>query len=168
MSDSPSPAFDRRTLIDALRTGLTSQTDALKRMISASRDEATSSESKAENKYDTRATEASYLAAGQGRRLEDLLQLATWASGLDEAPRSRISLGAVAHVRFEDDSERWLMLAPQGGTHVRIGRPGPDRRIELVGVGSPIGRALLGCVVDDAVEVPTPAGERELEVLAVH
>jgi transcription elongation GreA/GreB family factor len=173
VSDPADPARsiapDRNTLIAGLRAGLKQQIDALARMIEASRDEATGSESKAENKYDTRATEASYLAAGQGRRLADLRQLAAWADTLTVAPLSRVALGAVVQVRFEDESERWLMLAPQGGSEVAVTtRAGHPLPIALVGASSPMGRALLGCLPGDAIEVPTPSGDREVEVLSVH
>ena len=168
VNDSTAPHFDRTTMITGLREGLAQPIRALERMVDASRDEATSAESKAENKYDTRATEASYLAAGQGRRLADLRQLAAWVETLSDTAPHRVALGSVVHVRFEDDTERHLLLAPQGGIEIDVDRPDGPLRIGLVGVTSPMGRALLGAMADDAVEVPAPAGDREVEVLALY
>ena len=69
-----------------VRTTLRAQLAALETMVGASRDEATNAESRPENKYDTRALEASYLAAGQGARLADLKQLVGWIEALSGDP----------------------------------------------------------------------------------
>ena len=61
--------------IDALLKTVSAELAALESIASEARDEATSSETKAEGKYDTRATEASYLARGQAWRIVELKRL---------------------------------------------------------------------------------------------
>ena len=55
--------------IEAFRASLSTELDAVERVAAMARDEASSAETKQEGKYDTRATEASYLARGQAERI---------------------------------------------------------------------------------------------------
>ena len=59
-------------LLDAIRAELRARFDRLTRAAKDAHAAATDPGSKAESKYDTRSLEASYLAAGQARQLEDL------------------------------------------------------------------------------------------------
>ena len=59
----------KSTVIEALRVDAERALETAEQAQSIARDEATSAESKAEGKYDTRATEASYLARGQAERV---------------------------------------------------------------------------------------------------
>ena len=105
--------LEKHKVHDALRATLEAELSILDAMVTAARDEATSAESRPENKYDTRALEASYLAAGQGERLATLRQLVAWARGLDAAPQSAALPGALLHIQT-DAGTRWLVLAPTG------------------------------------------------------
>jgi len=147
--------MDRSRAVAALLDRLRHEVATLRAMTDAARDEATSEESRPENKYDTRALEASYLAAGQGQRLLELQQLTAWAE-VALAPgtsHTRGAPGALVHLEGDDD-ERWVVLAPRGGPSA----PVDEAVVALVSVQSPLGRALLGCVDDDEVEVRRPKG----------
>jgi transcription elongation GreA/GreB family factor len=155
--------MDKATVIAALQAAVRSDLDALTRMVAAARDEATSSESKAENKYDTRATEASYLAAGQGKRLAELQALSGWLDQLDAArPHSACGLGALVHL-MRDDSEAWILLSPHGGHQARV----EGQMVQLVSASAPLGRVLGGLGAGDGEEVDTPRGRQVLEIVAV-
>ncbi|MCB9673957.1 MAG: GreA/GreB family elongation factor [Alphaproteobacteria bacterium] len=160
MVDPAAP--EKPLLLSALREVLHAHLAALAAMIGASRDEATSAESRPENKYDTRALEASYLAAGQGERLAELKQLVGWIDDVGDAVGPVVRLGSFVQV---DDGgrEAWLFLAPQGGHTIAT----PVGDVQLVGTGSPLGRALLGAEAGDIPTFDTPSGERELEILEV-
>ncbi len=58
--------MDKNTVVEAFRTVLTEELSAVERVAAMARDEVSSEETKQEGKYDTRATEASYLARGRG------------------------------------------------------------------------------------------------------
>ena len=77
------------------------------------RQAATHEESKAENKYDTRGLEASYLAAGQARRAEEIRRaLGAWRT-LQMRPyddEHGIQLGALICLADADDRQQWLLL----------------------------------------------------------
>src|SRR5580704_16979815 len=64
--------MNRRTLIKKIIGRLTEELEVYFRAARASRTEATHESSEAENKYDTRGLEASYLARGQSKQAAEL------------------------------------------------------------------------------------------------
>ena len=129
------------------------------------RDEATSEQSKAENKYDTRATEASYLAGAQNRRqieLQKNLSLFERLITAEPVLREAIDGPCLVAVRDEGGDVAWLLLGPAaGGTRVEVrGTP-----VVVITPQAPQGRALLGALVDD--EVLVEATGRRLTVVCI-
>jgi transcription elongation GreA/GreB family factor len=154
----------KHTVVKAIRAQLESELNGLIQMTAMSRDEATGGESKAENKYDTRALEASYLAAGQGQRLEDLRKLVGWYAAFQNArPFDRVSAGALVHIEDEEGLQKWLFVAPSGGNKVQV----DAHVVHVISLHSPLGRALAGKQKDDASTVNSPRGLIEVEVLSV-
>jgi transcription elongation GreA/GreB family factor len=98
----------------------------------------------AENKYDTLGLEASYLAAGQARRLGEIQQALSALQQLptgDFDPQSGIQLGALLVLADATEQQRWLLLAPDAaGLKINDG----EREIMLISQHSPIGQRLLG------------------------
>ena len=141
----------RAAVLAALEAELARQTHAAL----DARDESISEESRAENKYDTHAQEAAYLAEGQARLATELAAaLAAWrALRFPEAGHDRAQLGSLVtldHGRRQD----LLLLGPTNGGLVV---PSPDdasREITVVTPSSPIGRALLGRAVGDVLPPP--------------
>lgn len=109
--------MEKSNIINLVREAVRDQHD---RMLAAARDTAagvTDAENKAENKYDTRGLEASYLAAGQGEQVEALreaVQMFQPAAFPNFAEGEEIGAGAL--VEGEIDGERmYFLLAPRGG-----------------------------------------------------
>lgn len=153
---------DKGAVVAALRAGLEAELDAATAVAQMASDEATHAESKAENKYDTRGTEASYLAAGQARRVAELRQLVAWFERLVARRMTVAGAGALVHVS-DDGGDRWCLLAPGGGgASVDVGG-----EVQLISVTSPLGRALLGLEEGDDGEWDTPGGLRSVEVVEV-
>ena len=105
--------------------------------------EATDEQSRAENKYDTRGLEASYLAQGQSRQVIETEQareqyLALAARRFD--PAEPIGVGAL--IELESNGERlWYFLGPAaGGTEVLC----DGQEVLVVTPPSPLGRMLMG------------------------
>ncbi len=157
-----SPTPSKGAAHTALRARLEEELSVLESMVAAARDEATSDESRPENKYDTRAIEASYLAAGQGERLATLRQMVGWAQGLQGEPHTRAQVGALVHVATEA-GDRWVVLAPASGPTVDVDAV----QVATVSTRSPLGRALTGASPDDSVEVHGPKGTYEAEIMDV-
>ena len=156
--------LDKSRAVHLIRIQFEAELDGLIQMTAMSRDEATGGQSKAENKYDTRALEASYLAAGQGQRLEALRKLASWYATLNaQLPAERVSAGALVHIEDENEVKKWLFVAPAGGTKVTV--DGQD--VHVISLHSPLGKALAGRHSDDGATVHSPQGPIEVEILQV-
>jgi transcription elongation GreA/GreB family factor len=107
-------------------------------------DEATSPESKAENKYDTRSLESSYLAAGQGARLVELRRLIS----VLELPDRQFHLVRVGRAA----PGRWYLLLPEGGgRRVTVG----GDEVTVITPESPLGASLAGAEEGDEVAAGT-------------
>ena len=129
---------------------------SLEHMTQLARDEATSPESRPENKYDTRATEASYLAAGQGQRLVALRRLVAFL----ETPAPGLRLYALEGER----GPAWFLLAPDGGgRRVHVG----GHEIVVVTAESPVGASLAGSHEGASVKIGLPGAQHEYEVVSV-
>ena len=156
--------MDKVGVINSMRKQLRAEYEGLIQMTAMSRDEATGGESKPENKYDTRALEASYLAAGQGQRLEELKHLLAWYEKLDPSIRSpRVAEGALIQTCTEGGTTKWLFIAPSGGSRISM----DGKVIQAISLKSPLGQALAGLEVDDATTVQSPQGASEIEILEI-
>lgn len=139
----------RSTILRQLEADLALQTQAAL----TSRDEATSEESKAENKYDTRGQEAAYLAEGQARLAAEIHESIVIYAALPLpvfGPGDPIALGAVVTLRAAG-REQICFLGPRaGGLELTL-----DGRVVLVLTpASPLGRLLLGRRVGDTLVPP--------------
>ncbi len=126
---------------------------------------ATHEENIPDNKYDTLALEASYVAQGQANRAQEirgailhLKRLAIRTFQEDEP----IRLTALVELEAGDGSRRMVFLSPvAGGLSIRH----ESRNIRVVTPESPLGRTLLGCQVGDLVSLAGDA--REYEIISV-
>lgn len=149
----------KQQVVEALRVALRDELAAVERVAAMARDEVGNSETKSEGKYDTRSTEASYLARGQAWRVVELRRLVAWIEAFEPQPREQVTIGAL--VRVEPGG--WLFLAPVGGHTVSVG----DQRVRVISPASPLGQAMGELEAGDAFEVETPRGEIDHEVLEV-
>jgi len=72
--------------------------------------------------------------------------------------RAKVYFGATVTLVDEEDRERTVTLVGEDETDAAAGR---------IAWSSPIGRAIRGAAVGDVRRVTLPAGERELEVVAI-
>ena len=124
----------------------------------------THSEAKQEGSKDTRAIESGYLARGLAARAEELQTAlarlkATPATLFDsETP---IRVGAAVQLLDEDDEPRFVvLLGASGGLEV----PHAGVTYRVVTPASPLGRALLGRLEGDEVQIQSPRGPRDYEI----
>ena len=143
----------KERLLDAIRAELRSRFDRLTRAAKDAHAAATDPGSKAEGKYDTRSLEASYLAAGQARQLDDLAEDITSFDSIslrDFDPEDEIEAGALVEVDLDGDSS-WFLLAPAaGGLEVEW----EGRDITLLTPSSALYQRLLGLKMGDSAEEP--------------
>ena len=155
-------SWSRGHVIASVRAALAAELDAVERIARMAVDEATGDESKAENQYDTRSLEASYLARGQAERVGALRRLVAWLATLDAPAGGRVGLGSV--VEIDDEGPRTVFVVPDGGGR-SIDVDGAA--VLLVTPGAPLGRALLGASPGDDVVVTQGDVERDVEVVRV-
>jgi transcription elongation GreA/GreB family factor len=140
----------RSAVLAALQAELSRQTHAAL----DARDESISEESRAENKYDTHAQEAAYLAEGQARLATELAAaLAAWrALVFPPAGHSAAQVGSLATVSNGSRQDLVLLGPANGG--LTLTSPDDDREITVVTPSSPLGRALLGRPVGAILPAP--------------
>jgi transcription elongation GreA/GreB family factor len=109
----------------------------------AARAEATHEQSKAENKYDTRGLEASYLARGQSRQILEIEQAIVQFQQLhlrDFAPGDPIDIGAIVELQSSREKNSYFIGPRAGGTEVVHDK----KEILIITPESPLGAQLIG------------------------
>jgi transcription elongation GreA/GreB family factor len=132
----------------------------------AAHEAATHEESKAEDQYDTRGLEASYLAGAQSKRaaeLEGLLALYRFVDLKNFGPETPIASTALVELECEGKHHTYLMMPQGGGLHVEH----EGKTVQIVTPQAPMGEALMGKRVGDSVEVFVQKTSRDYEILAV-
>jgi transcription elongation GreA/GreB family factor len=112
---------------------------------------ATDPDSKAEGKYDTRSLEASYLAAGQARQVEELaeaLRVFEACTLAEYEPDAPIGMGAMVEADLRGETALWLLVPAAGGMVVEA----EGREITLLSPSSRLFQQLLGRRAGDFVE----------------
>lgn len=150
-------------IIDKLRIDL----DIAERAAQTAYEAATHEENIAENKYDTLGLEASYLAAGQARRVEEIRQSLTLCQNLTLRPyddQRGIEVGALLGLEDEKGREQWLFLAPDAaGLKVDL----VGQLITVITPRSPLGKSLLGKFEGDEVEILVAGARQQFSVTEV-
>ncbi len=128
---------------------------------------ATHAESKAEDKYDTRGLEASYLAGAQAARALELERMANvyrFIDLKDFGPDSPITATAVVELRSEDGRKALYFLMPNGGG---MSVDWEGKKVQSITPQSPIGEALLGKKQGDEISVSVAGKQTDFEITSV-
>ena len=143
----------KTALVEKIRRELKTRLDRSARAAKESQIAATDPDSKAESKYDTRNLEASYLAAGQARQVEELSQALGMFERVnlpDYSGMGAIGPGALVELSIQGESNWFLLVAVAGGLEVDDG----ERRITLLSPESRLYQQLLGLAVGETIEQP--------------
>jgi len=131
------------------------------------KDTATNKNNVAENKYDTLGLEAAYLAHGQAQRVvecqRDLAEFKKMKA-IDFTDQSPIAPGALIELKDENGEEKHLFLGPAaGGLKFCF----EQKQILIVTPSAPLGKAMLGCLVSDELDVNIGGKNTHYEIMAV-
>lgn len=130
-------------------------------------DTATNSETVAENKYDTFSLEASYLAAGQSKRVLECRQhIQTFAELSVQQYHHDMAIGLGALVTLENlsgESSHYFMSDVAGGLSVKL----DDFDFTLITPQAPLGKALLGLYCGDEVSLNLAESASQLTIVAL-
>ena len=127
--------------------------DVLQRAAQTAYEAATDKENIAENKYDTLGLEASYLATGQARRVEEIRQALKNCQAMTQAPYATaqgIQVGDLIRLEAVNGNEQWVLLAPDAAGLKLIQ---DDQTITVITPRAPLGAALLRKQPDDDVQI---------------
>jgi len=114
---------------------------------------ATHEECQPDNKYDTTALEASYLAQGQANRAQEIrLALESYRNlQLLEFPADApVRLTALVTLEADDGEERLVFLGPAAGG-LKLKASGAE--VVVITPHSPLGQKLLGRSLDDEISI---------------
>ena len=143
----------KQELLTKIRAELRAALDRLSRAAIEAHAAATDPGSKAEGKYDTRSLEASYLAAGQARQVDELAAAVRTFESLklpDFDFEDAVDAGALVEVE-QDDELSWYLLVPAAGGTV-ISHDGME--VTLLTPASTLYQKLIGMRRYESLEAP--------------
>ena len=144
----------KSSLLEQIRAELRASLDRLSKAAMEAHAAATDPGSKAEGKYDTRSLEASYLASGQARQVDELAEAVRTFEALkfpDFAAHDSIDAGALVEVELADEILYFLLVPTSGGLVVSH----QEREITLLTPASALYQKLFGLRVGDSLESPS-------------
>ncbi|TEW53966.1 transcription elongation factor [Psychromonas sp. RZ22] len=125
---------------------------------------ATSEENIAENKYDTLALEAAYLAQGQSQRVTQCQADIDACINLPLGKSSIVELGAVIVLLDQHDQAKYLLICPvAGGMKLQWG----EHVIQVVTPQSPIGAAVFKQPVNQEISMTIAGKSQHYEILQI-
>jgi hypothetical protein len=150
----------KHELLERIRTELRERLQRLAQAAIEAHAAATDPGSKAEGKYDTRSLEASYLAAGQARQVDELAEAVRIFDALelpDFARGDAIDAGALVEADLNGETAFFLLVPAAGGMIVDHERG----EVTLLTPDSGLYRKLVEMQAGESLELP------KLRVMAV-
>lgn len=159
--------MNKKQIITQLLQSLQGQLEAATQSAQATRKGVVHEESRAENDKDTRAIEASYLARGQAKRVEEIqeaIQRVKYMPIPQYGPEDPIGSGALICLEYEDLSRKWYLFVPDaGGTTLTCTR----FKVTTITPQSPLGKALVEKQLGDDVEITLKGRHQTVEIVEV-
>lgn len=157
--------MDKKKVLQALLLALEKTYQVAFDAAQRAHETATADENVAENKYDTLAVEAAYLAQGQSVRVEQCdADIEAFKALPTKHTADRVGLGSLVVLADENDVEKYLFFGPAaGGLKVVVDA------IEVVVVtqASPLGRIAHGKELGDEFCLNIAGRSYEYEVLSL-
>lgn len=127
-------------------------------------DTATSEENVAENKYDTLALEAAYLAQGQSQRVVQCQSDLDICTNLPMGKSKKGGLGALIVLVDENEEARYLLICPVAGG---IKLQWHQHTVLVVTPQSPMGAALLNQQEEEQISITIAGKQQGYEILQI-
>lgn len=156
----------KKDLITAFILQLEKEQKILRAAALATHEAATNEESKAENEYDTRGLEASYLAGAQAKRVGEIDDVINQFRNMlfkDFAPDDPVANTALVKISLDGKPNTVLVLPKGGGFTLTNG----TEQIQIVTPQSRLGETLMGLHVGDSAEFEVGPKIRECEILDI-
>jgi transcription elongation GreA/GreB family factor len=159
--------MNKPLLLQLIISQLTHDLAVLLKAAKTAHEASTHEENIPDNKYETLALEASYVAQGQANRAQEIRQALEAYKQLTLQyfdHDSAIRLTALVTIESGDGSSRTVFIGPQEG-----GLKITSDLIEILVITpqSPLGSVLIGRSVGDLIETGAGAGRKEFEIIEV-
>lgn len=155
--------MSKQEIIARILGRLREELERLTQAALATHADATHEESKADNKYDTRGLEASYLAHGQSRAAQEAAEaLAQFQAMTLRDYTAADPIGLAALVTLEDGS-RYFVGPRAGGTEIEF----DGATVMVVTPASPLGRQLVGRRKGDLLDLVVGPRRTKTRIAAV-
>ncbi|MGZ8900968.1 MAG: GreA/GreB family elongation factor [Limisphaerales bacterium] len=156
----------KKKLIAAVIERLRADIELYHRAAVAARAEATHEQSRAENKYDTRGLEASYLARGQSRQVAEIEQAIEKFEKMEAREfeaGEEIETGAVVELTSGREKNVYFIGPRAGGTEVTFEK----KEVLVITAESPLGAQLIGKKEGEKHRIEIAGAKQEFTVAAV-
>ncbi|GAB7027383.1 GreA/GreB family elongation factor [Geotalea toluenoxydans] len=158
--------MNKADLLQCIVAQLSHDLEVLFNAAKTAHEAATHSENLPDNKYDTLALEASYVAQGQANRASEIRQAMEVYKQLKLVPMDggEIRITALVRLEAEDGASKTIFIGPlEGGLKIAVGRT----EVVVITPGSPLGSELMGKTIGDAVQVGIGPNRTEYEIAEV-
>ena len=158
--------MNKRAVIKKIIARLAAELETYLRAAQFARAEATHEQNKAENKYDTRGLEASYLARGQSQQAAELdaaIIEFEKLSAKNFAAEAAIAVGALVELELGGEKNFYFLGPRAGGTEVIHDK----KEILVITPQSPLGEQLLGKKTGDTPRLKLGRELRAAKILSV-
>jgi len=157
--------ISKSSVLTAFIQQLTAERDALASAVQAAHEATTHPESKAEDSHDTRAIEASYLTAGQSKRLTELTQLlGLFQLYLKQSSEltalKQVQLGSLIEIEHDRKKSLYLYASEGGGFSCKL----DEKTIHVLTPQSVIGEALEGLQLNESSEIEIQGKTKEYKI----
>jgi len=143
----------KSALLELIRSELRQRLDRLSKAAMEAHAAATDPGSKAEGKYDTRSLEASYLASGQAKQVDELAAAVRTFEVLslpDYAADEPVDAGALVEAELAGETVYFLLVPAAGGLEISC----EGCEVTLLTPASPLYQKLLGRTIGDRLDAP--------------
>ncbi len=158
--------MDKQEIIEKLIGKIETDLSVLLQSALAAHDAAVNVESKAEDKYDTRGLEASYLAGAQSKRAMELQSTLNHFRHIDiKIFNEKTKIASTALIELDEEGQKtWCLMMPSGGG---LTAEQNGVTVQCITPQSPLGEALLGASVGDQINLFLRGKMRCLDIVSV-
>ena len=158
----------KKQLIQEIIKKLEEELDVILQAANEAHNTATHEESVAENKYDTFGLEASYLAAGLSRRVDELKGVIRDYQLLKTAPllETSVRVGAMVALENEAGEQGHFFFVGPGGAGIQVDTSAGNYKV--VTPSSPIGQQMVGKDIGDEVSLGVSGQTQIFEIVAIN
>ncbi|MEZ4814332.1 MAG: transcription elongation factor GreAB [Bdellovibrionota bacterium] len=157
----------KKQLLSKMLENFEAEMNVMAKAAAEAREAATHEESIAEDKYDTRGLEASYLAGAQAKRAAELQLIIHSLQSLELNTfdkDSPISMTALAEVSSNLKSSLYFIAPKGGGMNLNI----DNKCIQVITPDSRLGKELMGKHAGDTFELKIAERLNDYEILKVY